>query len=59
VIRYVSRRDFHPTEPRFYVYSFPAPPPPLAPFGRVTELGPHVFRVDAAVRIGTGAGAPK
>jgi hypothetical protein len=59
VIRYVSRRDFHPTESRFYVYSFPATSPPLSPFGQVTELGPHVFRVDAPARIGTGAGAPK
>jgi len=45
-IHYVSRRDFHPREPSFFVWSFFPKPPPLEPFGRVTDLGQSLYRIE-------------
>jgi hypothetical protein len=43
---YVSHRDFHPTEPTFYVWSFIPRRPPIDALGRVTDLGHSLYRVD-------------
>jgi hypothetical protein len=45
-IHYVSRRNFHPSEPTFFVWSFFPTRPPLEPFGRVTDLGQSLYRVE-------------
>jgi hypothetical protein len=45
-IHYVSRRDLHPSEPTFFVWSFFPARPPLEPFGRVTDLGQSLYRVE-------------
>jgi hypothetical protein len=44
--RYVGRRDFHPNEAKFYVWSFTGAPLQLERFGRVTDLGHRLFRVE-------------
>jgi hypothetical protein len=46
-MRYVGRRDFHPAEAKFYVWSFTGQPLQLERFGRVTDLGHRLFRVEA------------
>ena len=45
-IHYVRRRELQPNESHFFVWSFLPTPPDLTPFGRVTDLGNRVFRVD-------------
>ncbi|MFN0242290.1 MAG: hypothetical protein ACKVWV_05300 [Planctomycetota bacterium] len=45
--QYVSRTDFHPSERSFFVWSYWPKAPPLDAFGRVTELGRSLYRVDA------------
>jgi hypothetical protein len=47
VIRYVSSRSFGPTEPTFYVYDYLPRRPALEPFGKVTDLGLSLYRVEA------------
>jgi len=63
VTRYVSRRDFAPTEARFWVWSYPSQPPLelLASLGRVTPLGNRLFRVerDAGATSPDDVAAPK
>jgi hypothetical protein len=44
-IHYVSRREFHPAEKSFYVWSF-FPEPPLDQVGRVTDLGHSLYHVE-------------
>jgi hypothetical protein len=44
--RYVGRRELRPAEERFYVWSFTAAPLQLERFGRVTDLGNRLFRVE-------------
>jgi hypothetical protein len=46
-IHYVSRRDFHPSEPSFYVWSFIPRKPPLDAFGQVTDLGRSLYKVES------------
>ncbi len=46
VTRYVSRRDFHPSEPSFLVWSCLPGTPQFAHLGRMTELGRSLYRVD-------------
>ncbi len=45
-VQYVSSRSFEPAEPPFYVYSYLARRPPLDRFGKVTELGSSLYRVE-------------
>lgn len=45
--QYVSRADFHPTERSFFVWSYWPKAPALDAFGRVTDLGRSLYRVDA------------
>jgi hypothetical protein len=45
--RYVSSRDFHPEESAFYVYGSRGRPRVLDGFGKVTELGGSLFRVES------------
>lgn len=45
--QYVSRADFHPSEGSFFVWSYWPTAPALDAFGRVTELGRSLYRVDA------------
>lgn len=46
--RYASRRDWQPSERRFWVWSYGAPPlEALQALGTVTPLGQRLFRIDA------------
>ena len=45
--RYVSSRDFHPGETAFYVYGSRGRPRVLDGFGKVTDLGGSLFRVES------------
>ena len=46
-IRYASRRNFRPAEPRFHVWSLPEPDLTLLQsLGTVTPIGPKLFRIE-------------